>query len=271
MNLNSYKWDLVITYPKEKKATFPFQEINNFKENTRFYEVGNKGFDIGPFVIALKSVNLDNYDIVFKIQSKGVFRKLIFIYKQLFFNRDWFTNLYEGILGSKSVHQTINKIFNSSGNKLMSAKNLYVHDPIYKEHLANKKLAEYGLKLPNHYKFVAGTCFASSSQYLKKIQKLPFQISDFSTVPNTRGLSLAHALERFLTAVPIDEYDGNEVNWIRRLIRRPLEKLFISLSSERLLKHYFIDDEYMLFGLDNQLVYAKEKKLKLVIWVYCLQ
>jgi len=153
----------------------------------------------------------------------------------------------------------------------MSAKNLYVHDPIYKEHLANKKLAEYGLKLPNHYKFVAGTCFASSSQYLKKIQKLPFQISDFSTVPNTRGLSLAHALERFLTAVPIDEYDGNEVNWIRRLIRRPLEKLFISLSSERLLKHYFIDDEYMLFGLDNQLVYAKEKKLKLVIWVYCLQ
>ncbi|WP_162258410.1 rhamnan synthesis F family protein [Lapidilactobacillus concavus] len=262
-NLNAYNWDLIITYPQEKKSSLPIDEIKSFKKNVSFCPNENRGYDIGPFIMAIKTIDLTKYDVVFKLQSKGVSRKRIYIYHQLFFCRDWFKNLYQGILGAHEVHQTVTAIMQSNHHKLVSADNLFVHDPIYKENMTIRQLNHLGLVMPKNYKFVAGTCFAVDAAYLKKVQRLDVALSDFKTVPSTRGLSLAHVLERYISAVSDTSFYGNKVYRLNRALKAPLRLLYRKLSAERLLDKYDINDEYMFSGLDNRLVLSKEKKVRI--------
>lgn len=261
-NLDQYQWDLIVTYPSGKIDDSCLRQIRTFKQDVKLMEFDNCGYDVGPFIMALEHVELDDYDVLFKIQSKGVRRKRIFIYKQLFWGRDWFINLYEGILGAHEVHKTIDKVTSASGNLLVSADNLFVNDPIYKQHLVFKQLNRFGISLNSNYKFVAGTCFAASPDTFFKLKKLDLKLSDFENTPSTRGLTLAHAIERYMTAVPSYNFSGNKVCRIGRIIKVPLVRIYQRFSAENLLNKYKINDEFMFSELDNRLVLAREHQVR---------
>ena len=64
-------------------------------ETVRTHRVGSitTGFAFiafGVMFILHLFLSVISYDVIFKLQSKGVHRRWIFIYRQLFFRRDWF-------------------------------------------------------------------------------------------------------------------------------------------------------------------------------------
>lgn len=264
-NLRVYKWDLLVTYPFELEDKLELERVKAFKSDVRFAKFPNKGYDIGPFIQALKTVELNDYDIVFKLQSKGVKRKLIYIYEQAFFGRDWFVNLFEGVLGAKVIHSVIDALLNENQTGAICAKNLIVHDPLYKEHLVKKGLEERNLSFINSYFFIAGTCFGIKSHLLKPYQRMNYSSDEFDMIPRSRGMSLAHLLERHF-AINIIENGfsilGNDVCNTSRFLKRPIQSILYRWSSERLLEtNYHIDDEYFYWKLDNLLVRYKKREV----------
>lgn len=195
-NLSCYSFDLVITTPEGQLGEACLEQIRTAYPQARIEILPNSGFDIGPFVDALNRVDLSSYDIVFKIQSKGTHRPLLFMYDQLFKYDDWFYNLFEGVLGGRTVHKVVDALMNG-GAKLVAAENLIVPDPIHKRSFVEKFCKERNLPFVPDYRFVAGTCFAMKASALQPLKDLGLTIDDFAATK--RGdFSLAHSLERWM-------------------------------------------------------------------------
>lgn len=195
-NLAPYKWDLIVTCIEGKVSDAALARIRRFAPTVKILFTPNCGFDIGPFVEALNHVNLDDYDVVFKLQTKGIRRPFIYIYGQVFKYTDWFFNLFDGVLGGRAVHQIVDAIANN-GYMLAAAKNLIVKDPLHKQVFVRDMCSNMGVPYVEKYDFVAGTCFAMSSAALKPLKDLGLTITDFGET--VRGkFSLAHFLERWM-------------------------------------------------------------------------
>lgn len=268
-NLEPYSYDLIVTCTKgvyEKEIT---DIIKKIKENATIIPCQNRGYDIGPFFEILNKVNLNNYDILFKLQSKGTFHRTSYIYGQIFKDRDWFSYLYEGIIGPFTVHKTIN-LLNNKNNKIgiVAAKNLIITDPIHKKNFTKKQLAKKQLTIPNNYQFIAGTCYAQKAKTLKELQKLKLTIKDFE--PSEKGyFSFAHAMERYMTSYIFKknyQIYGNNICKLRRLKYHHIEKKLETLSGIRLLndKRFELSDDFILRTAECSLIKKYEiDKIKL--------
>lgn len=198
-NLSSYNYDLVVTYVYEHYDPLVLENVRDFKNDVFIKEYKNKGFDIGGFIDILSRYNLRDYDIVFKLHSKGIGRSSIFIYDQVFKKADWFLNLFDGILGEFSVHKAIKLLMKNSNIGLVASANLIVKDPLHKRSFTCAMATQLGVPIDEHYHFVAGSCFAIKAPLLSLIQGLHLTIDCFETT--RRGVfSLAHALERIVCA-----------------------------------------------------------------------
>lgn len=266
-NLSMYSYDLIVTFSKNNIDEKVYNEVKNWPNTKDVIICENKGFDLGPFVTVLNNINLDEYDIVFKLQSKSTKRAWIYIYKQLFFRRDWFVNLYEGILGERTVHTTIDSLMNNDKVGLVAAENLIVKDPKHKLTLVMRDAKKKGFHISENYRFVAGTCFAIRSECLKTVQEKNIKNDEFVKVEGSRGLSYAHFLERYLCATVLQQgynFEGNRVCKFKRMLKKPIETLMAKFSSERLFDEDIdIDPEYFLWRLDNKLIWYKfvERKI----------
>ncbi|MDT2459464.1 rhamnan synthesis F family protein [Enterococcus avium] len=265
-NLRPYDWQLIVTFPEMSEINIDIENIKRYKPDAIFKSFPNKGYDIGPFILALKDIDLSEYDIIIKLQSKGVKRKLLYIYNQAFYGRNWFSNLYEGCLGSQNIHTSIDLLMGDNNYGYVCAKNLIVNDPLYKENIVKKNLYEHNLFVPKTYKFIAGTCFIARPFLLQELKDGYFSSKSFDPIPRSRGMSLAHVLERYFTILGDSkgyQIYGNDVCRFTRVTKHLLEFLLRQFSSDRLLKMgYKIDDEYFYWKLDNILVLYKERELE---------
>lgn len=198
-NLKPYNYDLIVTYVDGRYDAETIDKVKEYCPGVKLIKYPNQGFDIGSFIDVLKDVNLDDYDIVFKLHSKGISRKFIYIYDQIFKKKDWFLNLFNGVLGGVNIHSTIDKLMNKDNVGLVAAENLIIKDPIHKQYFTTTLAEKLGVKIESEYHYVAGTCFAIRAQLLKPIQALGMTISDFEGT--ARGFfSLAHGMERLVCA-----------------------------------------------------------------------
>lgn len=258
-NLSAYSFDLIVTVIEGNTDPAVIAEIEAFPNTKKILTCPNRGYDVAPFLLALEDVNLDAYDIVFKLQSKSTKRSWIYIYNQLFFRRDWFLNLFEGILSAENAHLTVDKLYNDPSVGMVSAENLIVSDPPHKYRLIREDGIKYGLPVPENYQFVSGTCFAVKAACLKEIQELHIDHNQFQPMSSSRGLSYAHFIERYFCMSIVNQgyrLAGNPACQRRRKLLRPLEKVLYRYSSERLhdVKEIQIDDLFFLRQLDNRLV-----------------
>ena len=208
-HLAPYRWDMVVTYPENQLPAAALTAVTDFKPDARLLPCRNAGFDIGPFVASLDGIDLSAYDIVFKLQTKGCGRKRIFMYDQLFKREDWFLNLYDGILGGRTVHETVAALMRADAS-LVAAENLIVRDPSHKRAFVRRFCEGRGLPFVEDYRFVAGTCFAVRTERLRPLQALGLKLEDFADT--IRGeFSLAHALERWMCFAAADGMRGNAV------------------------------------------------------------
>lgn len=236
-NLAPYDVEYVITCVQQRISEATLEEIRAFSDRVRIVFTPNRGFDIGPFVESLREIDLGKYDIVYKLQSKGMRRPRLYIYGQLFKKSDWFFNLYNGVLDGCAVHETVDVLMRG-GARMAAAKNLIVRDPVHKQFFVRRFCEERGLAYLEDYRFVAGTCFAVRAEALRPLQNLRLSIGDFASAkPGT--FSLAHALERWMcfaaegalhgVETPHPDYRGEVLNLEKqdaiRLLDRPEFKL----------------------------------------------
>lgn len=264
-NLKKYSFDLMVSYVKEKKDEEVLLQITSEYKNVSIFEVDNKGFDVGPFFECLKSVDLDKYDLVYKIHSKGTGNRNRVCYNRLFKKDDWFEYLYEGILSPKSIETTM-KIFKRKEKVgLIAAKNLIIKDPVYKKNLTTKWAEEYGYGQEIDYTYVAGTCFVARAEVLKKIQNLELGINDFSHTKRGK-FSLAHAMERIICLDIINQgfsLYGIRVKTMKRIARK-IEMFFCRRTNcEKILKdkRFILDDEFVYVYLEPKIV----KKYEIIV------
>ena len=196
-NIRPYRrTDIIVTYVPNTLSGRLLKKLAAYSPNVTLLPCLNKGFDVGPFVEALRTVDLNAYDIVFKLQSKGIKRRRIFIYGQIFKGADWFFNLWDGVLGGGVVHKVINLLVKGDA-KLVAAENLIVHDPPHKQRFVKSFCEERNLPFVENYHYVAGSMFAVQADILSPLKSLELKCDDF---PETeRGkFSMAHALERWI-------------------------------------------------------------------------
>ncbi len=258
-NLESYNYELIISTVKGIHNDEIKKEIKKFKPNAKIYEYENRGFDVGPFLETISHINLDNYDIIFKLQSKGTAHKFSYTYGQIFKNRDWFEYLYEGILGAFTVHKTIDILYNEKNNiGIVAAKNLIVQDPAHKMEYTIQKLKQNNINIKKDYHFVAGTCYAEKANLVKKIQKLKIKINDFEK--SSHGyFSFAHAMERFITAnIEQEGYKlyGNNICKLKRKKYHKLEEKLSQISGIRLIndKKFILPNDFYLRTVENSFI-----------------
>lgn len=217
-NLSPYNYSLVVTYTDGFSDEVTLSQVRRFKNDAKIIRLTNLGWDVLPFLIALRDIDLSDYDIVFKLQSKGTKRQEVFLYGQYFRKRSWFLNLFEGCIGPFTVHTTINNLLDKNkGIGLVAARNLIVEDPIHKKHLVEETLKELALPCLEDYRFIAGTCFAIRANLLDSIQKLDIDIERF----NSKGFSFAHRMERIICFPPLWEglkMTGPNVMTLRRFL-----------------------------------------------------
>ena len=256
-NLSPYHYDLIVTYITGHYDAAVLDQVRAFKKEAQFAEYENKGYDIGGFLDVLSKTDLQEYDIIYKLQSKGVGREFIYIYDQVFKKADWFLNLFDGILGEINVHRAINRLMQNPRTGLVASANLIVKDPPHKKAFTSAKADDLQIQILNDYHFVAGSCFAMKASLLSSIQNLHFTIDSFESTK--RGtFSIAHAMERIVCAC-IEPY-GQQLSgipvmhpryWLERRFQR-------SVSAIRLLDddRFSIDYDYFYKALEMYPVYS---------------
>lgn len=263
-NLAPYRWDLVVTHTDAIEDPDVLADVKAFKPDATVRRFPNLGYDVGAFTEILSETDLSAYDIVFKLQSKGVNRPRIFIYGQYMERRDWFLNLFEGCLGADNVHVTVDRLLNDPAVGLVAASNLIVEDPPHKWNMVRAFMEEKGIPLPpGKPLFVAGTCFAAKACALQSIADMHLTIGQYQSAG--RGFTLAHKMERVVCYAVLSagfRFAGNDVLRLRRAWRalHPRAFLMRRCTGVRLLRdpRFRLDDEFVFFSLEHRNVWKYE-------------
>lgn len=256
--LNPYSMDLKISYAEYLQGNPILDVIKNEYPNAELILCENRGYDIGPFIKLCEDVDLKQYDIVFKLHTKGI-TKTRFVYHHYFQQRDWFVYLFEGVLGAFTIHKTIRLLSEENDIGMISAFNLIASDPSHK-----RKMVEdyFGEKYDENYQFVAGTCFAMRANALEHFLKRGIRFKDFEITERGK-FSLAHAVERLICIDTLEQgyrIYGNQCAFIRRLIRLPKKHKYEKMSAVRLLQddRFDLDEDFFYRTLETKPIYKYE-------------
>ena len=220
-NLKPYAYDLVVTTTEDRNTELIRQAVLTFRKTAEIRVFPNKGFDIWPYLAVLNDRDLSRYDLVLKLQSKRCFaRKGDLAEDTLFRGREWFVSLFRAVLGPRRIHRNIGRLMSDPHLSLIAAKSLFWKDTDRRKKLTEKKLASFGLSLPEDYTFVAGSCFLVKASKVRSAHDLGITEEAFG--PPVRGaFSAAHALERFIAgSIPEAEKLGTPVCRIRGWVSR---------------------------------------------------
>ena len=201
-NLQGLNYDLYVTMTEKNSGAE--QKIKQFKPNAHIFQVANKGYDVGPFIEVLHSLNLDKYEYVLKIHTKGTTaQNYTYINGRRFDNKLWSRLLFEALLPSKEqVRNNLQLLANADIGMLSSAYLITDDKTLYRQFLPqiNKILQNAGLPKVNKFSFVAGTMFWAKANLLKPLQK--YKLADFTaTDGKVKEGTLAHCFERLFGAL----------------------------------------------------------------------
>lgn len=201
-NLQGLNFDLYVTMIK--KAGETEQKIKQFKPDAHILQVANQGYDVGPFIEVLRSLDLDKYDYVLKIHTKGTAAEnYTRINGRRLNNKLWNRLLFDALLFSvEQVHNNLRQLANANIGMLSSAYLITDDKKLYRQFLPkiNKILQNAGLPKVDKFSFVAGTMFWARAGLLKPLQT--YKLADFSvTDGKVKEGTLAHCFERLFGAI----------------------------------------------------------------------
>ena len=192
----SEPFDLIVTLPNWGVHEIVDSVRGEYPESL-FYQVSNRGRDIGPFIDLLPIILQNNYDAVLKVQTKkGYFLagKL-----RLELGEIWRKEAFASLLGSKSRVLKILDAFRTDKRLNMIGPLPYFQALINYPYHDNGDLAEFLLDESKGKGFFAGTMFWVRPVCLAPL--LPISIVHFAPEDGASDGALAHLVERILGQV----------------------------------------------------------------------
>lgn len=193
------EYDLIVTTCHLDKVIE--EKIYAFKDNAKILIVPNRGYDLAPFLQALKTIDLKNYDYLIKLHSKRDLTTPAYLPFCSFKGNEWRKKLLEFMSSPDKIALTLKQFDQHPSLGMVSSPELIISaakEDIEANLRAERIMRGMGLTLKEK-KFIAGTMFIARARLFKEFQNLPFDATDFEDfVSLHKGGTLAHALERVL-------------------------------------------------------------------------
>ncbi|MBR1605035.1 MAG: hypothetical protein IJ660_02875 [Alphaproteobacteria bacterium] len=193
------EYDLLVTMPHVDKTIT--NRIYAFKDNAQIIQVANRGYDVAPFLYALKQVDVTQYDYIIKMHTKRTLSHPAYLPSCTFRGDEWRNKLLEFMSEPSHIAKAIRCFEKCPDVGMVSAAELIIPDG-KEDTQASAKAAKIirGMGLPlRQRRFVAGTMFMARAKLFRLLKMLPYEAEDFEEFnPSHQGGTLAHALERVL-------------------------------------------------------------------------
>lgn len=239
-NIDNNPYDLYVSLTQDNPVLI--QKIKEFHQETKFFVVENRGYDVGAFIYFLHQISLSDYDLILKLHTKGKNGSDWRIGSYPISREYWSKLLFAGLLGSREVFAKNMQAFaefpelGMIGSKYLITSNLKNYKPVYQQ------VQELMKKITGHsskkIKFVAGTMFMVRSCLLQKI-KDNIVFEDFEpTDKEIKDGTLAHILERVFGCLVIEsgyEIKGfdTDIRFVLSSFVLPLKKFLFSKTLKR--------------------------------------
>lgn len=205
-NINGCQWDLLVTYTTHNQRTI--DKIRKFRPDAVIMQADNIGYDVWPFIQAIKSVNIYSYDYILKLHTKNTSgKRKIRFNGQKFTNRKWGDLLVNSMLKSpEQFRKCLDILDNNPKAGMVCSMELYVGLTQRRAEdmsLLENETQRIGLDIRKG-KFCAGTMFMVRPQCLKKIINADFDPAQWEQRPSHSGGTLAHVYERIFCIAVLD-------------------------------------------------------------------
>lgn len=192
------EYDLYITTSDENRARE--QDIRDAFGNAAIIYTDNIGFDVYPFVRFLEEVNLERYDLVYKIHTKKDIPIEYSLNGYDLKEGKWRYYLLDSILGStEKVMQTVNAFERDSRLGMMGSKELIIRNGDIDKDIDMEKvrvvMSELGLSIVKR-EFIAGSMFVVRASLLKAVKSRNFRQEEFPPYLPRDWNGLPYCLER---------------------------------------------------------------------------
>jgi len=212
-NIHGCEWDLVVTYSELSPENREL--ITTFKPDAMFIEAENTGYDIWPFIKALKNVHLDDYSYLMKIHTKNCDAKTEHVNMIRLRGTDWRNMLVDALLKNRKQFKKALSILEKNKMAGMVCNAALIRNVIgfrpWGLGVVSKEMERIGLDIKlrdKHMIYCAGTMFlarVAPYRFIVKADITPETFSDTSTCHADN--KMAHCYERILGfAVLADNY-----------------------------------------------------------------
>ena len=200
-HMGGIPYDLYITMPRENKPFLP--RIRERYPDANVIITENIGFDIYPFTEFLREVDLDKYDLLFKLHTK---KDIPIEYSKngiSLSGSNWRYYMFNAILGSENRVKYIRMLADRHPHiGMFCAKEVLIRglneiavdiDPICVEAL----MLECKMRIRD-WEYVAGSIFAIRPHLLKPLKQRNFQADEFPPYFPRDWNGLPYCIERVL-------------------------------------------------------------------------
>ena len=193
--------DLFVTYVQVPNLTFEKGIIYSAFPNAHIEEVPNRGYDVYPFLKVINSVNLDRYDAILKLHSKGQKKgKYFFNWNYPCKKISWREGLLAPLISTPEVFNRNLKLLGNGVNMVASGP-FIVNRVGFSCKGVREELQHLGKHQIKSFEFVAGTIFLASPSIFKS---LPFYDECYFPVPIIGTEDISHVYERIFGFLACD-------------------------------------------------------------------
>jgi hypothetical protein len=228
-SLDDWNYELYIsTRPNARNLS----KIRKAFPNAHIIIAPNFGFDIYPFFVFCQQIDLNDYDIVFKIHSKQRVPSDVIINSHNLGGFVWRNLMFDSILGTKKrAKKVIKKLYLSEKNGAIGAKKLYQANQQIYDHIDRNRVLDsfnnLGLELGKE-EVIVGSVFACKSNLLQPIKNMNLAPEYFYlNYPKTWN-EFPYVMERLVCF--IFSAQGNSIKCVRPTLKFVCRHLFWYLS-----------------------------------------
>lgn len=228
--------DLIVTYSDESAVTAARRDF----PRARFLLCENRGYDIWPFLHALQSVSLSDYDCIVKLHTKRRIGDGTVLNHALIGGTNWRRLLLRFVSTRRNWQKALDKLAKPKIGMVADRRVIFdrkaatsLHYPEFD--LAKEEMQALSGKAFAGGDFVAGTMFAVKPAALAPLFRKRHAAQDFALSVGHGGITRAHIMERMLglsvsaAGMRVESFDGPSVRlrrwWYRRVRRVACYKL----------------------------------------------
>lgn len=198
-NFENTTYDLYVTMPRENKPFAPTL-LQSYPYAHIIY-TENVGFDIYPFLRFVQEVDLDTYDILFKVHSKKTIPGEFTRNGVNLGGTNWRDLMFRAVLGSPARIQEILCIFERQHHVGMvcAEEILFQGAEVLAQDINLAQVQAYSLEcglLIRNWEFAAGSVFVVRPKLLKPLKRRNFTANEFPPYFPRDWNSLPYCLER---------------------------------------------------------------------------